>query len=228
MFDYFSKWFARRDDTDSSRQHQIALQYWKNCSDTFLASAEYYGRCEQELQNCILPRIGRIERLLDAGCGNGRFTLLLAKAARIVDAYDVSPPLIQLARNAAKSAHVTNVRFRVRDIAKLAARESAYDVVSCMGVLSTIIDEPAFFRVLDSLRKAVRAGGFVVLRETLSSLPEGQLVESESYAIRYRNEDRYRQTLADRGMTLEYEAPLLQESSLVNRIQLYRVRSPKY
>jgi 2-polyprenyl-3-methyl-5-hydroxy-6-metoxy-1,4-benzoquinol methylase len=225
MFDYFSRWLARRDHIGSSRQHQIALQYWKNCSDTFLASPDYYDRCEGELQNCIVPQIGRVQRLLDVGCGNGRFTLVLAKAAKIVDAYDVSPPLIKFARDAAKLAHVRNVRFRVRDIAKLTPQESTYDVVSCMGVLSTIIDEPAFLKVVGSLRKAVRAGGFVVLRETLSSLPEGQLVESENYAIRYRNERYYQQTLADNGMSLEYEAPLIEAGTLVNRIQLYRVPS---
>ncbi len=225
MFEHFSRWLARRDDTRFSRQHQIALQYWKTCSDTFLANPDYYDRCEHELQNCILPRIDNAERLLDTGCGNGRFTFVLAKAAKVVDAYDVSPLLIKMARNAASSAHVNNIRFHVRDIAKFTPQESAYDVVSCMGVLSTIIDEPAFLKVVANLRKAARPTGFVVLRESLSSLPDGQLVESENYAIRYRNERCYRQTLAGYGMSLEYEVPLIEAGTLVNRIQLYRVRS---
>jgi 2-polyprenyl-3-methyl-5-hydroxy-6-metoxy-1,4-benzoquinol methylase len=225
VFDYFSRWLARHDSSGASRQHEIALQYWKNCSDTFLASPDYYDRCEQELQGCILPRIGRVQRLLDAGCGNGRFTLVLARAAKSVDAYDVSAPLIKLAREAAKSAHIRNIRFRVRDIENFAAQESIYDVVSCMGVLSTVIDEPAFLKVVGTLRKTVRPSGFVVLRETLSSLPEGQVIESENYAIRYRNEGHYRRTMADSGMSLDYEAALIESGTLVNRIQLYRVFS---
>jgi 2-polyprenyl-3-methyl-5-hydroxy-6-metoxy-1,4-benzoquinol methylase len=223
IFKHLFGWLPQGRSRNLSRQHQVALRYWKDCSDTFLASPEYYDRCEKELRSQILPRLGKVQKLLDAGCGNGRFTLLLAQAAQAADAYDVSPLLIERARAAAEAAHIGNVCFEVRDISGVQLKSASYDVVSCMGVLSTIIDEPVFLRAVQRLRKALRPGGFMLLRETLSSLPDGELTETEGYAIRYRNDARYRHTLAEKGLQLEYEAMLIEAGSLTNRIQLYRL-----
>lgn len=225
MFRYISRLLARGTTHQLSPQHVVALDYWKNCSNSFLANPEYYERCEVELRQSVLPRVGRVERLLDAGCGNGRFTFVFAEAASMVDAYDVSSALIGQAREAAKSRGAKNINFRVEDIARAKWAPSSYDVASCMGVLSTIIDEPIFLAVARKLRAAARPGGFMLLRDTVSLLPEGELVQSDTYAIRYRHENHYRQTLANLGMTLEYEAPLIEEGKLVNRIYLYRLHS---
>jgi 2-polyprenyl-3-methyl-5-hydroxy-6-metoxy-1,4-benzoquinol methylase len=222
MFNYLWKRLAARKGSPPSRQHIIALRYWENCSNTCHASPEYYDRCETELRGAILPRVGRLDRLLDAGCGNGRFTLVLAGIAGSVDAYDVSPDLIRQARRAAQLAGVSNVQFRVGDISALTWPPSFYNLVSCMGVLSTIIDEPAFLKVAQKLAATVRPGGFVLLRDTLSLQPEGELVQTDVYAIRYRHQDHYRRTLARLGMELEYESTLINADPLVNRFFLYR------
>jgi 2-polyprenyl-3-methyl-5-hydroxy-6-metoxy-1,4-benzoquinol methylase len=222
---YFAKWLSRSDGEQPSPQHLVASQYWRTCSNTFLADPEYYDKCEAELQTAILPRLGMVRRLLDAGCGNGRFTIALARAALAVDAFDLSPELIRQAREAAKSAGANNVRFRVGNIAAAKWSPSAYDVASCMGVLSTIIDDWAFLKVSRQLRNTVRPDGLVLLRETVSLLPEGQLAESDTYAIRYRNEDQYRRTFENLGMLLEYETTLIESGTLRNRMYLYRVQS---
>lgn len=223
MLHHISQWFLARFGKAPSQQHRRARSYWQGCSDTFLANAEYYDQCEFELRERILPKIGKVDRVLDLGCGNGRFTLVLAKTAATVEAFDISPVLIAEALAAAEQAGVKTIRFQVSDIAHMRWPKSHYDVVSCMGVLSTLIDEWAFTKVVRNIRNSVRAGGFVILRESLSSLPDGQLTESDTYAIRYRNEDMYRKTMADVGMTLQYEAPLIRSGDLVNRIQLYSV-----
>jgi 2-polyprenyl-3-methyl-5-hydroxy-6-metoxy-1,4-benzoquinol methylase len=150
---------------------------------------------------------------------------VFADVSATVDAYDVSPTLIIQAREKAKSEGIRNVRFRVGDIADTRWPQSSYDAVSCMGVLSTIIDEWAFLNVAVKIRNAVRHSGFVLLRDTVSLSTEGQLVQSDTYAIRYREEDHYRRTMANLGMKLEYEAALIETKTLANRIYLYRLHS---
>ena len=138
----------------------------------------------------------------------------------------MSSTLIAQACETAQSTGAKNINFRVEDIAQGKWARSSYDVVSCMGVLSTLIDEPVFLAVARKLRAAARPGGFMLLRDTVSLSPEGELVQSDAYAIRYRHENHYRQTLANLGMTLEYEAPLIEEGKLVNRMYLYKAAFP--
>jgi SAM-dependent methyltransferase len=211
---------------DPSPQHLTSLRYWQACSNTFLTNPEYYDKCETVLRGSILPKLGHISRLLDAGCGNGRFTLLLASAAREVDAYDVSSSLILEASKSAKVAGTNNIRFQVKDICQGGWKASHYDVVSCMGVFSTIIDDWAFRKVALELRNAAHPGGLLLLRDSVSLLPDGQLVESETYATRYRNESYYRGVFSELGLTLEHEELLAEFGSSVNRMYLYRV--PKH
>ena len=201
----------------------MASKYWATCSNTFLADADYYEKCEVVLRQELLSRIGSVNRILDLGCGNGRFTLLLAATGRTVDAFDLSPTLIEQARQSAREHDVKNVRFKVADITFTKPRRSTYGLVSCMGVLSTIIDDWAFQRITRALRLALEPRGWLLLRETLSSLEQGQVVESDGYAIRYRNENAYRNTFKEYGLNLEYEVPLISAGTCANRFCLYRV-----
>ena len=200
----------------------MAHHYWAKCSNTFITNPEYYDKCEAVLTEDIIPRLGAPDRVLDLGCGNGRFTFLLARIGRTVDAYDLSHALIEQARQNARRQSATNVRFRVEDITTTHMQEAAYDVVSCMGVLSTIVDEWAFRKITAGLSNAMRPGGLLLLRDSVSLLPEGQLIESDTYATRYRNEDAYRGRFAELGLTLEFETLLAEFGTSVNRFYLYR------
>lgn len=215
--------YRRRLQHQSSPAHIVASQYWANCSNTFLADADYYEKCEVVLCQNVLSRVGFVDRVLDLGCGSGRFTLLLASTGRNVDAFDLSPTLIEQAARSAREQNIRNIRFRVEDITCTKLHRSVYGLVSCMGVLSTIIDDWAFQKVTHMLRATLQPEGWLLLRETLSSVEQGQLVESDGYAIRYRNENAYRNTFRDLGFNLESEIPLISAGTCANRFFLYRV-----
>jgi 2-polyprenyl-3-methyl-5-hydroxy-6-metoxy-1,4-benzoquinol methylase len=206
-----------------SEEHRIAAEYWRSCTNTFVTNAAYYDRVEATLRTEILPRIGNPRRVLDIGCGNGRFTFVLAEAAAHIDAFDLSPALIEEGRAASKAKGIRNVRFRVGDasLPEWGFRRR-YDVVACMGVLSTIIDESVFNDISASLAENVRSGGLIVLRDSLSNLPEGQLVVQPGYATRYRYERGYRERFSALGMVLEHEVLLAEFGTCVNRCFLFR------
>jgi SAM-dependent methyltransferase len=213
---------------DASPAHCVAHRYWQACSDTFIADPDYYARCASALRDDILPRLGTPHRALDLGCGNGRYTLLLAQVAHSVDACDLSSALIAQARRSMREHAVKNVRFRVEDITVEQPRVCAYDLVSCMGVLSTVIDDWAFYSVTRSLRSALGPGGVLLLRDSVSHLPDGQVIESDSYATRYRNEDAYRREFAALGMALEHEVLLAEFGSCLNKFYLYRLARERF
>jgi len=90
------------------------------------------------------------------------------------------------------------------------------------GVTSTIVDDWAFQAALDTLTRATRPGGLLLLRDSVSFLPDGQLVESNDYATRYRYREEYHQALERRGHRLEWSMRLVEFGTSLNEFSLYR------
>ena len=71
----------------------------------------------------------RGKRVLDVGCGDGRFALGVAPFAASVDGLDPDPESIAGAKRSARKSRARNVRFRVGAAQSLPFREGAFDVV---------------------------------------------------------------------------------------------------
>lgn len=69
------------------------------------------------------------KRLLDLGCGDGRFALGVARIASSVDGLDPDPEAITAARKSARKSGFGNVRFAVGAAQKLPYPDGAFDVV---------------------------------------------------------------------------------------------------
>lgn len=184
-----------------SAAHTRAQQHWRGVSDTFHADEAYYQQVEAALSARIIPRIGPHDRVLDVGCGNGRYTLSFAQRAASVVAYDLSPTLIDQAREAARTAGASNVEFDVGDVSNMPVTDR-YELVVCMGVLVCLIDQHAFDAALDALARAVAPGGRLLLRESLSGW--GKLIwRGPHYTACYRRFEHYRKPLGRRGFVVE-------------------------
>ena len=73
--------------------------------------------------------IVRGKRVLDLGCGDGRFVLGVAPLAGSVEALDPDPEAIAAARKSARRAKVRNARFAVGAAQNLHYPDNAFDVV---------------------------------------------------------------------------------------------------
>ena len=71
----------------------------------------------------------RGKRVLDLGCGDGRFALGIAPLAATVEGLDPDPEAITAAKAAARSAGLTNTRFKVGAAQHLPYRDGSLDVV---------------------------------------------------------------------------------------------------
>lgn len=71
----------------------------------------------------------RGRRVLDLGCGDGRFALGVARLARTVHGLDPDPDAIVAARKARRRSGVRNVRFDVGAAQRLPYADAAFDVV---------------------------------------------------------------------------------------------------
>ena len=103
-------------------------------------------------------------RVLEAGCGTGAQTVILARnnpAAQFVSV-DRSPESLEQARRAAEAEGLTNVRFAVADILRLPFPDARFDGVFVCFVLEHLADPPA---ALAELKRALRPGGTITVIE---------------------------------------------------------------
>jgi ubiquinone/menaquinone biosynthesis C-methylase UbiE len=82
-----------------------------------------------ELREWGGARLVRRKRVLDLGCGDGRFALAMAAYASAVEGLDPDPEAIAAAKKTARKDGVRNVRFRVGAAQHLPYADAAFDVV---------------------------------------------------------------------------------------------------
>ena len=74
-------------------------------------------------------RLVRGKRVLDLGCGDGRFALAIAPIAASVDGLDPDPESISVARKSARTGGIGNVTFEVGAAQRLPYPDASFDVV---------------------------------------------------------------------------------------------------
>jgi ubiquinone/menaquinone biosynthesis C-methylase UbiE len=74
-------------------------------------------------------RLVRRKRVLDLGCGDGRFALGIARLASSVDGLDPDDEAIAAAKKSARSSGLGSVRFAVGAAQQLPYPDGAFDVV---------------------------------------------------------------------------------------------------
>lgn len=97
------------------------------------------------------------KRCLDAGCGGGRGSILMAEAgaAEVVGA-DLSEANIASATKRAEQRGLTNCSFQLVSLAELPFEDESFDVVWCNGVLHHSTDPDAGLR---EITRVLKTGG---------------------------------------------------------------------
>lgn len=190
--------------------HGKAREYWSGATDTYLATPDYYDRQEEALRE-VVARHGPWKTAVDVGCGDGRYTLVIAEKAERVTACDISPKLIEQARQQAHAKGATNVDWRVESLDEVRTL-SRYDLCCCAGVLSGFIDIRAYAMAISSLRAMTRPQGLLITKESLSRKQQVIARNPQTgYVAIYRNAHDYVDSFVQQGFEL-VEKVLLNEN----------------
>jgi ubiquinone/menaquinone biosynthesis C-methylase UbiE len=134
-------------------------------------SSVYRQNPLQDVFNVILTRRMLAEAapprggvVLDAGCGTGQHTILLAQSGLRCVGVDLSPLAIAVARGNAQNAEVTpKIDWVVADLGRLPWDDAYFDLVYCRGVLMHV---PGFEATLAELGRVLKPGGAIVIMES--------------------------------------------------------------
>jgi ubiquinone/menaquinone biosynthesis C-methylase UbiE len=111
-------------------------------------------------QNC--------ESALEIGCGTGAFARLMAKRAERVLALDLSPEMIQIARE--RSREYANIDFRVANVLEWKFPAGQFD---CVASIATLHHLP-MGEILTKMKSALKANGTLLVLDLFEGegLPE--------------------------------------------------------
>ena len=118
----------------------------------------------------LFRSLGPIEgkEILDIGCGEGELSTQLAKLGARVTGIDISPELVEVAKQRAVADQVQDrTTFLVWDILDKPLPKERFDLLTCSEVLHHV-DIPAFLPVVWS---TVKSGGKAVMIEPLGLSP---------------------------------------------------------
>jgi 2-polyprenyl-6-hydroxyphenyl methylase/3-demethylubiquinone-9 3-methyltransferase len=106
-------------------------------------------------------------RIVDVGCGGGLLSEAMAQRGASVTGLDLSPELLEVARQHARDSGVT-IDYRLEAAEQHASeRPQGYDVVTCMEMLEHVPDPAA---IVGALADLVREGGPVIV-STINRTP---------------------------------------------------------
>jgi SAM-dependent methyltransferase len=210
-------------DCKSSRTelHSTSRRICKEAVEIFNDPPELLRLSETILRETLLPKINHAQRALDVGCGNGHYTFLLADRADEIFAFDISEYLIGQAREEASRRELQNIEFAIADL-ESGLPHGPFDVIGCMGVLVTIIDDEPYRMLLDQLSDRLKTGGFLITKDTTSIYPEGNIVASNGYVRNYRHVALYEGQLKKAGLGLIDKIELTGWENFVNHFYLWK------
>jgi len=136
-----------------------SARFWDKLADKYAArpvgdEATYQKKLEIT-RGYLRPEM----EVLEIGCGSGSTAIHHAPHVKRIRAEDFSPRLIEIGRDKAKAAGISNIDFAVSDIDDASPPEGAYDAVLALNILHLVKDRDA---VIAKIHRALRPGGLFV------------------------------------------------------------------
>lgn len=132
--------------------------YQENNTVIFLSQAD------DPLMNHLFQKVikylpeGNGRRMLDIGCGVGRFASLAAAWGYKVEGIEIKKAPFLIASE--KYGYLKNIKFLQGDFIKYKFDESSFDVVVCTEVIEHVVHPEA---VINKIRRVLKKGGLCIL-----------------------------------------------------------------
>ncbi|MDF0729874.1 methyltransferase domain-containing protein [Pseudomonas entomophila] len=196
--------------------------YWRDSTATYLAPPEYYEKKATILEE-QLSNLKNIRNAIDIGCGDGKYSLQIARHAKHVQAHELSANLVAQAQEAASLNNAENITFIQNELDDIIPFEK-FDLVSCLGVTSCIIDNLKFIHFLQRLKALAKPGATLMLIDSLSTTVDQFAEDQSGYQACYRSISDYKALITKLGFDLSEEILITEatERQLINKLFIFK------
>jgi len=160
---------------------QTEIEHWESIYD----HQDFCGACLRLRMNQALSwlddsNLSKNSMILDAGCGAGKVTRETAEREHNVFGMDYSYGMIKKANRICNTERKLNVKFLEGDIESLPFKDSSFDMVICLGVITYLESEE---KALRELSRVLKLQGILIL----SSLNKAHLAKYFDFPLLIRN-----------------------------------------
>jgi SAM-dependent methyltransferase len=155
-----------------TEESRTMLNHDNRIRDEFTRQAETFSASgaitDAALTQCFVDALGDAAKgsVLDVACGPGILSAAIARSARDVTAFDLTPAMLKKAPRRSPEAGAGNVAFREGNAAELPFADAAFDaVVTRLSVHH--FDRPG--RVMSEVFRVIRPGGRFVVADVICS-----------------------------------------------------------
>jgi len=170
--------------------------------ESFIVDASPYSNrriINRDLMQLLGPLQGR--RVLELGCGRGRFAVFLARSGAETTGVDVGPDLVAAARELARINQV-ECRFEQANVTDLPFEADAFDLVVGIAILHHLSDRD-LLKALQETHRVLEKGGIAVFLEPVENSRAFNLIQN-LFPIGREGNDNYRPSILQRKKWLAY------------------------
>ena len=147
--------------------------HWEEKSNDDEASGTIDLIADKLEQKAILKEVKGNEKILEIGCGDGRNSINIYKNYKdtIIDAFDYSQEMVDLATRNAKKNGINNINFFVNDIEKLDSIKDSYDLIISKRALINLKTYYKQISAIENISKLLNdKGTFLMCENSLNGL----------------------------------------------------------
>lgn len=115
-------------------EHRQRIKHTIDKAEKYRKRKTRKHKAEMDLIQRVLPQLKEVRTILDAPCGVGRATVMLARAGYAVTGIDLGDGALQLARQAVEEAQIDAV-IEKQDMVALDYADGQFDAVLCFRLI---------------------------------------------------------------------------------------------
>jgi ubiquinone/menaquinone biosynthesis C-methylase UbiE len=179
----------------------LRLERWREVARNWLA--DYADKRARDFISKALREVVKLDesaKILDIGCGPGKWSLMYAKKFSSVKAIDISQKMICLAREKARRENLRNIDFQTMSVSNLEIPDQTYDLVNCVTVLQHIPSDVDWRSAVHEIARVTKGNGYILLFEMAPNFA----VKKRTRNLSIRTMHQYMDEFRNAGANLVY------------------------
>ena len=192
---------------ENLKEQKNYLKEWYTKTAKQYDSWDTEGKLDAEFEGIKeLLNVKKGEKVLDVATGTGIYLILAAKRDAICYGVDITPDILQVAKNKVKALKLKNVKeLKIADADNLPYKDNSFDWITCIGMFEYYPIEHAQ-KILIEFKRVLNNTGKIIMDFPDINNPEAHTFKSKSESVNTKvylyNFNKIEKMLKDLGLKI--------------------------